>query len=67
YLIDHPEVWPQMGRAGRTRVEQTYNINQLNHELMEIYQQLLNSERPQSPTSAPSITPPVPKLTSNMN
>ena len=67
YLIDHPEVWPQMGRAGRTRVEQTYNINQLNHELMEIYQQLLNSERPQSPTSAPSIAPPVPKLTSNMN
>ncbi len=42
YLIDHPEVWPQMGRAGRTRVEQNYDVNKLNDELIEIYQRLLN-------------------------
>ena len=53
YLVEHPEVWPQMGRAGRIRVEQKYDINQLNDELMEIYHQLLNSELPQPAISAP--------------
>ena len=47
YLIDHPQVWPQMGRAGRTRVEQNYDLQQLNNELIAIYQRLLKSELPQ--------------------
>lgn len=41
YLMEHPELWPQMGHAGRSYVETHYNINQLNDRLVEIYQQLL--------------------------
>lgn len=47
YLIEHPEVWPQMGQVGRAQVEEKYDMNKLNDELVEIYQQLLNSELPQ--------------------
>ncbi|MGK7928564.1 MAG: glycosyltransferase, partial [Spirulina sp.] len=42
YLIDHPEIWPEMGKAGRKRVETQYNMEQLNDELVEIYQQVLD-------------------------
>ncbi len=41
YLIERPEVWPDMGRAGRAYVEEHYNVNKLNDRLVEIYQQLL--------------------------
>lgn len=41
YLLDHPETWPQMGRAGRTYVEQHYDLHKLNDRLVNIYQQLL--------------------------
>ena len=40
YLIEHPESWTTMGKAGRTRVELKYDIKKLNHELIDIYQQL---------------------------
>ncbi len=40
-LIDHPERWPEMGRAGRRAVEQDYNANLLNDSLVRKYQQLL--------------------------
>ena len=53
YLIEHPEIWHSMGKAGRTRVEEKYDMNKLNDELVEIYQQLLNSEIPQQHLSAP--------------
>jgi colanic acid/amylovoran biosynthesis glycosyltransferase len=43
YFIEHPEVWEQMGRAGRVYVEEHYDINRLNDELVEIYQQALMS------------------------
>jgi len=42
YLIEHPEIWPNMGRAGRAHVEVNYDINKLNDRLVEIYQQLLH-------------------------
>jgi len=38
YLIEHPEIWPEMGRAGRAYVEANYDINKLNDRLVEIYQ-----------------------------
>jgi len=38
YLIEHPETWPQMGRAGRNFVEENYDINILNRKLVDIYQ-----------------------------
>lgn len=41
YLIEHPEIWPEMGRAGRAYVEANYDINKLNGRLVEIYQRLL--------------------------
>jgi len=42
YLIEHPERWPEMGQAGRRYVEENFDINKLNNQLLEIYQQLLN-------------------------
>jgi colanic acid/amylovoran biosynthesis glycosyltransferase len=41
YLIDHPEVWPKMGRAGRIHVEANYDIKKLNDRLVQIYENLL--------------------------
>jgi colanic acid/amylovoran biosynthesis glycosyltransferase len=41
YLIEHPALWSEMGRAGRARVEAKYDTNKLNDELVEIYQQQL--------------------------
>jgi colanic acid/amylovoran biosynthesis glycosyltransferase len=41
YLIEHPERWAAMGRAGRAFVEQHYNLNRLNDTLVNLYQSLL--------------------------
>jgi colanic acid/amylovoran biosynthesis glycosyltransferase len=41
YLIEHPEIWPEMGRAGRDYVENYYDINKLNDQLVELFQCLL--------------------------
>jgi len=41
YLIEHPELWPSMGRFGRCIVEEGYNLDTLNWRLVEIYQNLL--------------------------
>lgn len=41
YMIEHPEVWQKMGQAGRAYVEEHFDINKLNDQLVEIYQQLL--------------------------
>lgn len=40
YLIEHPELWSEMGQAGRAFVEEHYNIDKLNDRLVEIYQNL---------------------------
>jgi colanic acid/amylovoran biosynthesis glycosyltransferase len=47
YLILNPQLWQQMGRAGRDRVLAKYDMEKLNDELVQIYQHLL-------PDSAPS-------------
>jgi colanic acid/amylovoran biosynthesis glycosyltransferase len=44
YLIRHPEIWPEMGQAGRAYVEEHHDINKLNDQLVETYQRLLNGE-----------------------
>jgi colanic acid/amylovoran biosynthesis glycosyltransferase len=41
YLIRHPEIWPDMGRAGRNHVELHYNVHKLNDRLVDIYNLLL--------------------------
>jgi colanic acid/amylovoran biosynthesis glycosyltransferase len=59
YLIEHPELWEAMGRAGRQRVEEMYDKEKLNDELVQIYQSLLHPEfsKPQSQASQGSPVP----------
>ena len=40
YLIEHPELWPEMGRRGREIVQEHFDSDKLNHRLVEIYQSL---------------------------
>jgi len=44
YLIEHPEIWPEMGRAGCAHVEANYDIKKLNERLVEIYKKLSNNK-----------------------
>ncbi|AFZ29891.1 glycosyl transferase group 1 [Gloeocapsa sp. PCC 7428] len=44
YLCDRPEIWQPMGQAGRAYVEQHYDTNKLNDQLVQIYEQLLINE-----------------------
>ncbi len=44
YLIEHPERWSEMGRAGRDYVTRYYNIDKLNDQLVNLYRRLLDGE-----------------------
>ena len=44
-LLAHPERWPEMGQAGRTFVENHFDLNHLNDQLVRRYEQLLGQER----------------------
>lgn len=44
YLIEHPEIWPEMGKSGRKFVEEHYDIRKLNQKLVRIYQDLINGK-----------------------
>jgi colanic acid/amylovoran biosynthesis glycosyltransferase len=37
-LVEHPERWPAMGRAGRTRVENGFASQRLNERLFQLYE-----------------------------
>jgi len=41
HLADHPEVWGEMGRAGRAKVEAEYDIDKLNDRLVGLYENLI--------------------------
>ena len=41
HLINHPEIWPAMGRAGRRKVEEEFDMEKENDRLVHIFQQLL--------------------------
>lgn len=43
YLIEHPELWPDMGQHGRAFVEQQLDLNLLNDRLVDIYKQMRHS------------------------
>jgi len=45
FLIEHPETWPEMGRAGRKFVEENYDIRKLTSELTDIYTEAMDSSR----------------------
>ncbi len=59
YLIQHPEIWQQMGLYGRQQVETQYDINKLNSELVEIYQQVSgnNLDLSEEKTLVSSVSP----------
>lgn len=59
YLVEHPEVWHQMGQAGRVCVEEYYDLNKLNDQLVAIYQNVLNLDDNQqlTPTKGASLMP----------
>lgn len=42
YLIEHPEIWSQMGASGREFVIEHYNLTRLNDDLVKVYRSLLN-------------------------
>lgn len=44
YLIEHPDVWPQMGQVGRNYIEENYMVDKLNDRLIEIYRQVSGRE-----------------------
>ncbi len=46
HLINHPELWPEMGQAGRRIVEERFNIETLNEQLVQVYQQVIDGTLP---------------------
>jgi colanic acid/amylovoran biosynthesis glycosyltransferase len=46
FLVQHQELWPEMGRAGRDYIERHHDINKLNDQLVQLYQRLLDGELP---------------------
>lgn len=49
YLIEHPEVRAQMGIAGRACVEQEYDTNKLNDQLVDYFYALLDTSHIDQP------------------
>lgn len=46
HLIEHPEVWAEMGRCGRKHVEQNYDVEKLNDRLVQFYEDVLEGRLP---------------------
>ncbi len=46
FLADHPEIWPEMGHAGRRHVERNYNCERLSRLTVEMYEEVLRDFRP---------------------
>jgi colanic acid/amylovoran biosynthesis glycosyltransferase len=44
HLTDNPQRWPAMGRAGRKRVEEAFDIERLSDRLVALYQELLDGK-----------------------
>ena len=38
FLLEHPELWPSLGRRGRSHVEKHFDVRILNERLVEIYE-----------------------------
>jgi colanic acid/amylovoran biosynthesis glycosyltransferase len=48
FLIEHPEKWPAMGRAGRLHVEQHYNCEALSRRTVALYEETLEEWKGES-------------------
>ncbi|MBD0336289.1 MAG: glycosyltransferase [Cyanobacteria bacterium Co-bin13] len=57
YLIEHPEIWPQMGQAGRAYVAAHYDLAVLNDQLLALYQSLTQPPSNAPPAQAPDLLP----------
>jgi len=44
YLIEHPELWPKMGKTGRKIVEKEFDIKKLSKKLLKIYNELCREQ-----------------------
>jgi len=42
HLMQHPEIWRQMGQKGRKHIEEFNNLDQQNDRLIEIYRSLVD-------------------------
>ncbi len=42
YLVDHPEIWTNMGKAGNRFIRENYDANKLNDQLIGLYEQFLS-------------------------
>jgi colanic acid/amylovoran biosynthesis glycosyltransferase len=42
YLVEHPEIWPMLGRNGRDFVTANYDIGHLNRQLIDLYMKALS-------------------------
>ena len=56
YLIDNPQLWPEMGRAGRAFVEENFDMRKLNERLVRIYEDVI-AGRPVAGAEAPPTSP----------
>ena len=45
YLIEHPNLWSEMGRAGRKYVEENYDISILNDRLVDLYKLTIKNNK----------------------
>lgn len=45
YLVEHPEIWQEMGKAGREFIEKHYDNKRLNRQLVEIYEKLIGENK----------------------
>lgn len=43
YLVEHPELWPRLGHAGREYVRKHYNLDRQNNRLVALYTELLGA------------------------
>ena len=41
HLCNHPEIWPEMGKAARKKIEEDFDITNLTDELIYIYKKLI--------------------------
>lgn len=44
YMVDHPEIWSKMGRAGSDQIHKYYDMTRLNDQLVNLYQVVLNGK-----------------------
>jgi colanic acid/amylovoran biosynthesis glycosyltransferase len=52
-LLDIPERWPAMGRAGRQKIEKEFDAERLNDRLVELYQNVVGGKSAQEDCGQP--------------